>query len=302
MTRTRIAVLSLAAAALTAWVGSIPASSASGPWRIFLSSNREGDSELYVVNANGSGARRLTRAPGVDAFAALSPDGRKIVYHSQDRRLGRPRGAVLINADGTGKRALPADGCPCSWSPDGRRIVFSSGRDGNGEIYIMNADGSGQRNLTSSPSSHEFGPAWSPDGRTIVFVTDRDSNQELYAMNADGSAQRNLTRHPLRDGEYGHGIRWSPDGRRIAFASNRDRNRGADGKVSDELYVMNADGSGQRRLTVSAEDETLLSWSPDSRRLAFQRFPAKPRWAFFVMNADGAGVRKLNWALPGRRR
>jgi TolB protein len=164
----------------------------------------------------------------------------------------------------------------------------------------MNADGSAQSNLAPSPSTNESGPAWSPDGRTILFTTDRDGNEEIYAMNADGSNPRNLTRHPLNDGRDG-GYAWSPDGRKILFATNRDRNRGRDGKVATELYVMNADGSGQRRLTRTSEWEFVHSWSPDGRRLVFGRFPSKPRWAFFVMNADGSGVRKVTWSLPGKR-
>ena len=91
-------------------------------------------------------------------------------------------------------------------------------------------------------------------------------------MNADGSNPRNLTRHPLNDGRDG-GYAWSPDGRKILFATNRDRNRGRDGKVATELYVMNADGSGQRRLTRTSEWEYVHSWSPDGRKLVFDRFP-----------------------------
>jgi Tol biopolymer transport system component len=119
-------------------------------------------------------------------------------------------------------------------------------------------------------------------------------------VNADGSNPRNLTRHPLNDGRDG-GFAWSPGGRKIVFGTNRDRNRGPDGKVSAELYVMNADGSGQRRLTRTPEFEYVLSWSPDGRRLAIGRFPSTPRWAFFVMNADGSGVRKVTWSLRGMR-
>jgi Tol biopolymer transport system component len=291
MHRLKIVVLSLTGLALLAVAaGSIAASPAKqARWKILLSSDREGDSELYSVNADGTGAVRLTYTPGVDGFASYSPDGRKILYHRQDRRTGRI-GGVVMNADGSGKRWLPSNG---SWSPDGRKIVFSSGRDGNGEIYVMNADGSEQRRIVAIPSSHEFSPEWSPDGRTIAFATERDGNREIYAMDVDGRNQRNLTRHPLRDLEYGDRFRWSPDGRRIAFTTNRDRNT--------ELYVMNADGSGQHRLTRTQEHESLLGWSPDGSKLAFRSEPVKPRSAFFLMNADGSGLRKVTWALPKKR-
>ena len=290
MRRIQLIVVSLGGLALlAAAAGSVAASSAQAPWKILLTSNREGDSELYSVNADGTGVRRLTRTLGFDGFGSWSPDGRKILYHSQDWRLGRV-GGVVMNADGSGKRWLPANG---SWSPDGQMIVFDTGRDGNGEIYVMKADGSGQRIVVAIPSSNEFDPEWSPDGRTIAFNTDRDGNREIYAMNLDGRNQRNLTRHPQRDGQYGNRFRWSPDGRRIAFTTNRDGNT--------EIYVMNADGSYQRNLTRTPKHERLLDWSPDGSKIAFQREGVKPRWAFLVMNADGSGVRKVTWSLPGKR-
>jgi TolB protein len=90
------------------------------------------------------------------------------------------------------------------------------------------------------------------------------------------------------------GALWSPNGRRIAFASTRDTRDNDNG----ELYVMNADGSGVRRLTRTPGTEVPLGWSPDGRKLAFTRYPSQPRWAFYVMNADGSGVRKVTWSLP----
>jgi hypothetical protein len=96
------------------------------------------------------------------------------------------------------------------------RIAFASNRDGNWEIYVMNADGSGQINLTNNPADDGV-PSWSPDGRRIAFVSNRDGNLEIYVMNADGSSGQinRLTNNPADDVVPS----WSPDGRRIAFDS-----------------------------------------------------------------------------------
>ena len=114
-----------------------------------------------------------------------------------------------------GKRS-PLDVQAPAWSRDGRTIVFVSWRDGNGEVYAMDADGSAPRNLTQHPAK-DVRPAWSPDGRRIAFVSRRDGNSEIYVMNADGSGKRNLTRNRASD-DY---PTWSPDGRRIAFLRGR---------------------------------------------------------------------------------
>jgi Tol biopolymer transport system component len=118
-------------------------------------------------------------------------------------------------------------------------IAFTSQRDGNSEIYVMNADGTDQRRLTHA-AGDDYSPDWSPDGRKIAFVSERDGNDEIYGMNADGSEQRRLTSSRAHD----YPPAWSPDGRKIAFASDRDGNF--------DIYVMDADGSHVRNLTRSS--------------------------------------------------
>ncbi len=115
-------------------------------------------------------------------------------------------------------------------SPEQTKIAFVSDRDGNVEIYVMNADGSEQINLTNNPASDWF-PSWSPDGKKIVFNSDRDGNYEFYVMNADGSEQKRLTNNRA----YDWSSSCSPDGKKIVFTSVRD--------WISEIYVMNADGS-----------------------------------------------------------
>ena len=115
----------------------------------------------------------------------------------------------------------------------------------------MNADGSGQRNLTRN-RSHDLDAAWSPDGRSIVFRTSRHGKWELYVMNANGSGQQRLTRTAANESRPS----WSPDGGKIAFTREVGGNF--------ELYVMNVDGSGQRRLTPNSPVDRWVAyaWSP----------------------------------------
>lgn len=180
----------------------------------------------------------------------------------------------------------------------GERIAFSCGREDLGlEVCVMNADGSGQRNLTRYPAN-DFQPSWSPDGRRIAFASDRDNgNLEVYVMDAGGGDQRRLTR--TKGGGGSSNPAWSPDGRRIAFG-------GVDG-----LYLVNADGGGLRRLTPSGASPV---WSPDGRRIAFTSGrDGHYDYEVYVMNADGTGRRNLTrnaaddhvhvggWSPDGRR-
>jgi Tol biopolymer transport system component len=199
--------------------------------------SRDG-ADVYVMNADGSRQRRLTRNAFYDGAPTWSPDGQRIAFVST--RDGNQE-IYVMNADGSGQWNLtqgPGGGSSPAWSPDGQRIAFRSLRDGNGEIYVVNTDGRNVRRLTRNPDS-DGGPVWSPDGQKILFVRAeyRQGNSEIFVTNADGSGQRNLTRNPAPDGSPA----WSPDGRKIVFVSKRDRN--------GEVYTMNADGSGQLNLT-----------------------------------------------------
>ena len=225
--------------------------------KIAFVSDRDGNYDIYVMNADGSGVTQLTN----DAIAARdpdwSPDATKVVFASV--RDGNSE-IYVMNADGSGAVNLTnhsADDSDPAWSPDGSRIAFSSVRDGNWEVYVMNADGTGVTNLTNH-SAGDLHPAWSPDGTRVSFRTSRDGNSEIYVMNADGSGAVNLTNHSAQERNP---PTWSPDGTKIAFDSDRDGNF--------ELYVMNADGTGVTNLTNHSAHDAAPSWSPDGSRIAF---------------------------------
>ncbi len=160
------------------------------------------------------------------------------------------------------------------------------------EIYVVNADGSGQVNLTNNPAT--VGQlTWSPDGARIAFVSDRDGNFEIYVMRADGSNQVNLSNNTALDGLPA----WSPDGTKIAFSSDRD----GPGQMyvgPFQIYVMNADGSGVTRLTHDSASDVEATWSPDGSKIAFVSATARGS-QIDVMNADGSGVVALTSDLQG---
>jgi len=189
-----------------------------------------------------------------------------------------------MNADGSRLRRLTRNellDAVTVWSPNGRKIAFlrwtlkgdcgGIGRDPGASVYVMNADGSGQRRLAPGWPSD-----WSPDGQRIAFVRDG----EIYVMNADGSGHRRLT-HKLNDRSFDRSATWSPDGQKILFVGAR---RGTRGKLSD-IYVMNADGSGQRKLTRRGRD---ARWSPGGEKISFVS-SRDGNLEIYVMNADGSG-------------
>ena len=170
------------------------------------------------------------------------------------------------------------------------QIAFASNRDGNPEIYVMDANGRNQRRLTNHPNN-DWSPSWSPDGKRIVFMSNRDghvhfhgwSTYEIYVMDADGGNQQRLTENRKIDWDPV----WSPDGKRIAFASDRK------GDLQNfEIYVMDADGRNQQRLTENRGDDGSPSWSSDGKQIAF-RSDRKGNPEIYVMDADGGNPQNL---------
>jgi Tol biopolymer transport system component len=221
--------------------------------RIAFMSNRDGDFEIHVANADGSNVVALTDHPDNDFNPTWSPDGRRIAWNSD--RTGDFE-IYVMRSDGTDVRQLTdtpgIDSVP-SWSPRGDRIAFESNRDGNAEVYVMDADGGDQRNLSKNAPANDTNPAWSPEGRRLAFTSDRGVDLDLFVMRVDGSRLVNLTRDPAED----RNPAWSPDGAQIAFASDRSG--------AFHLYAMRPDGSRVTELTDGARD-TIPDW---------QRFPGR---------------------------
>lgn len=166
-------------------------------------------------------------------------------------------------------------------------ILFVSNRDGKGNIYVMNDDGSHVRRLTDTPLN-VAGPRWSPDGRQIGFMMDLETDPkkwqqyDVFIMNADGTRQRNLTEHPSQDfmGSF------SPDGKYIAFNSSR----AADATL--EIFVMEIVTRKVRKLT-DVEFATSASWSPDGKEIAYEFIIPGAGRHIYIMGADGQRKRPL---------
>jgi Tol biopolymer transport system component len=221
------------------------------PSMLAFVSERDGNSEIYVVNVDGTGLLRLTDDAGLDVDPAWSPDGKRIAFASD--RAGSSD-IYVMDADGSNlvRRTQSGWSDAPAWSPDGKKIAFSSLRDGQFGIYVMSVDGDwANPTRVGYDRGWNTHPAWSPDGERIAFVSDWrafDFVYEVYVMTADGSSITTLLEGSFfrPDELFSFQPSWSPDGGKIAVvvcAYAWDNCY-----PSSSIAIANADGSGLKTL------------------------------------------------------
>ena len=292
----------------------VPRLAANG--RIAFTSDRDGNREIYLMNADGTNQVRLTNNSVVDDHPNWSPDGTKIAFVSQ-----RPSGAFAIcqmNADGTDKVEitplsnfvnLPPDGVigfSMSWSPDGRKITYQDGITGYfpayNDIYVVDVETGIQQNLTNDGGGSlverlDFNPAWSPDGSTILYASHRFNGvcPSLFAMNPDGTNRRLLSGNHCP----AYSPSWSPDSTKIVFVELNNEN------VESELRVANSDGTNVRIFDGGVPDpknRDYPRWSPDGNKIIFNMTdnPTSNDIEIYLKNVDGTGYAQLTNTIGAR--
>lgn len=228
--------------------------------QIVFQSRGDNPREIYLMKADGSNVTKLTGGPQ-DQQPKFSPDGKKILFARGDYSFN----FALYTMDPDGSNVTPVGSTPGSmadWSPDGSRIVYVNAAAGHFQIFVVNADGSNRKQITSNDQDN-VDPVWSPDGSQIAYASGPASDQrQIYVMNADGSNPVNLSNNTYLDAEP----TWSPDGQYLAYSSRHD-------KSSSFICVMHADGSDPHCLTSGYDIQP--SWSG-------------PKAAFAVPNPDKA--------------
>lgn len=252
--------------------------------KIAFTSDRDGNNEIYIMDADGSNQTRLTNNPAADNYPRFSPDGRKISFNSD--RVGAVAKIFTMDLDGSNVTQITNNATAdanASWAPTNRQLSFDSTRDDQYlDIYKMNTDGSNVVRLTNH-QPYDVESAWSPNGQKIVYRREDvfGGAFDLWMMNSDGSGPAQFTSRNIFD--FGPPS-WAPDGSYVAYDGLAAGNM--------EIYKIKADGTGDTRLTNTAAREVEPSWSPDGTKIAFTT-NRDGNYEIYTMNTDGSNPTRL---------
>jgi TolB protein len=250
------------------------------------------DSALQVINADGSGLKRLTDYGNIEK-AAWSPDGSRIAFLFSPVGDWAGNDLYVMSPDGSNKiklnRYISGGIKEFDWSPDSSQIIFTSSAiddsppigGGNQSTYIINTDGTNPKQLIDDREIHLIN--WSPDGNRIVFREGSVGRHELYTMNPEGSNVIQLTDFSSYDSNIIPLLHWSPDGSRIAFNVIHD---------TTELFVIDSDGSNPVIIVSDDGHRGVIGWTPDSSKVLFlQQYSGG--MDIHIINADGSNETNL---------
>ena len=258
--------------------------------QILFVSRRDGNDEIYKMNADGSNQQRLTNSPEAESNGKWSPDNQKILYSKSINSMTNQ--IWTMNADGSNQTIISdAAGynSPYGWSPNGQKILFTKGSSINGSdtrIWTMNADGSNKVQLTNT-SMIDHIPSWSPDGGKIAFGRcDTSFVCDIFTMNADGSNQTNLTPDNPNDDDA---PKWTPNGSKIVFGRQTSADNG-----DYNVYVMNADGTNKQSLTNDpVQTYSPSAVSPNGNLVAMYTRPDGIHTDIVTIGIDGSNLTNL---------
>jgi Tol biopolymer transport system component len=250
------------------------------------------DRDIWIMNADGSNPRQLTKSTADEYQPVFSPDGKKILYVSDER--GSPD-IWVMDRDGSNKTRLTRDKGierDPAWSPDGKKIVYAALplEADNFDLWIMDADGSNKIQLTQTPSN-EITPAWSPDGKYIAFASDEGGNLDIYLIDPDGKNRTKL----ISTAGYEYQPDWSPDGSKIAYTA-----WGAEESLDQSnIWIANADGSQRIQLT-SISPSAHPRWHPNGTQILFHS-KRSGNWDLWVLQVP-ENILRVAQAAPSTPR
>ena len=251
--------------------------------RIAFVSDRDGMTDLYVINADGKRETRLTHDPDQEGRASWSPDGKQIFFSLTADNVSR---IYAIDAGGKHRRQIGSvQGRSVRLSPDGKHAVVARGGWTEMQLLVTGLDGSNEH-LINDGKSIAWGPQWSPDGSEIAYGTRDDAkHMNVSVMRADGSHVRQVTHLSAETGEAQMPA-WSSDGRKLAIQVDNPAAKTAN------IWIVDLQSGEAKPIANGAHRDEVPSWFPDGKRIAFQstRSGTMEVW---VMNADGTRARQV---------
>jgi len=245
----------------------------------------QASNQICIINADGSGFRRLTTDNTQHYYPSLSPDGRSVIYAAfreaniyEIYEMNIASGVIVQLTNRVGNLNAP------EISPDGKTIVFKRARPNSDEnqIFLMERNGADPNNI---PKVTGWDPTWSPDGKYILFASSMDGPVQLYTMRTNGRELHQISSLPAIRGRSD----WSPDGKYIVTYSG--------GPWEHEVYLMNADGSNARMISPEGGNSQGASFSPDSQWIVFTAYFDHPNddhgCELYILRVDGTDLRRL---------